>query len=132
KENPGKSAEMLPVGRKGRDFFKRREIKFLDEYIGLTGSGQVKLSDAVEIAQKVIKTFTEDTTIDKVFLVFTEFKTVLSQKPMIEQLLPIAKTSVENKPEGGAQAEYIYEQPPAEIFGNLLPNQVETQIYCAM
>ena len=44
---------MMPVGRKGRDFFKRREMRFLEEYIGLTGAGQVKLSDAVEIADKV-------------------------------------------------------------------------------
>jgi F-type H+-transporting ATPase subunit gamma len=132
KEHPGKSAEMVPVGRKGRDFFKRREMRFLDEYIGLTGSGQVKLSDAVEIAHKVIKIFTEDETIDKVFLVFTEFKTVLSQRPMIEQLLPIPRTAGSEQPQAGAQAEYIYEQPAAEIFGKLLPKQVETQIYRGM
>jgi F-type H+-transporting ATPase subunit gamma len=132
KENAGKQTEMIPVGRKGRDFFKRRQMLFVEEYVGLTNSGRVEYKDASEIAQKVIKTFTEDTTIDKVFLVFTEFKTVLSQKPVVEQLLPIAKTAVENAPEGGAQAEYIYEQPPAEIFGKLLPKQVETQIYRAM
>ena len=84
---------MIAVGRKGRDFFKRRNVKFVDEYIGLTGSGQVVHSDAVAIADKLIKTFTEDETIDKVFIVFTEFKTVLSQKPVIEQLLPIPKTA---------------------------------------
>ncbi|HVE59476.1 MAG TPA: ATP synthase F1 subunit gamma [Pyrinomonadaceae bacterium] len=132
KENAGKQTEMIPVGRKGRDFFKRRQMLFVEEYVGLTNSGRVEYKDAALIAQKVIKTFTEDTGIDKVFLVFTEFKTVLSQKPVVEQLLPIAKTAVENAPEGGAQAEYIYEQPPSEIFGKLLPKQVETQIYRAM
>ncbi len=131
KENAGKQTEMIPVGRKGRDFFKRREMLFVEEYVGLTNSGRVEYKDAALIAQKVIKTFTEDTSIDKVFLVFTEFKTVLSQKPVVEQLLPIAKTAVENATEG-AQAEYIYEQTPAEIFGKLLPKQVETQIYRAM
>jgi F-type H+-transporting ATPase subunit gamma len=130
-ENDGKSVSMIPVGRKGRDFFKRRELSFGDEYVGLTGSGRVEYKDAAEIAQKIIKTFTEDTTIDKVFLVFTEFKTVLSQKPVIEQLLPIPKIEQEDAA-GGAQAEYIYEQPPEEIFGKLLPKQVETQIYRAM
>jgi len=132
RKHPDKSAEMVPVGRKGRDFFKRREMKFLEEYIGLTGAGQVKLSDAVAIADKVIKTFTEDESIDKVFLVFTEFKTVLSQKPMIEQLLPIPRAAENEQPQTGAQAEYIYEQPAAEIFGKLLPKQVETQIYRGM
>jgi F-type H+-transporting ATPase subunit gamma len=132
-ENSGKSLQMMPVGRKGRDFFKRREMAFTEEYIGLTGSGRVEYKDAAEIAQRIIKTFTEDTTIDKVFLVFTEFKTVLSQKPVIEQLLPIPKIQPEETTnDGGAQAEYIYEQTPAEIFGRLLPKQVETQIYRAM
>jgi F-type H+-transporting ATPase subunit gamma len=131
-ENSGKTVEMIPVGRKGRDFFKRREMVFSEEYLGLTGSGRVEYKDAAEIAQKIIKTFTEDTTIDKVFLVFTEFKTVLSQKPVIEQLLPIPKIQPAEEAAGSAQAEYIYEQPPAEIFGKLLPKQVETQVYRAM
>ncbi|HTK39064.1 MAG TPA: ATP synthase F1 subunit gamma [Pyrinomonadaceae bacterium] len=132
-ENQGKTAEMIPVGRKGRDFFKRRNVVFTEEYIGLTGSGQVKHEDAVAIANNVIKTFTEDTSIDKVFLVFTEFKTVLSQKPVIEQLLPIPSRVAEEAAEtASAQAEYIYEQPAAEIFGRLLPKQVETQIYRGM
>src|SRR5213075_2629866 len=113
------------------DFFKRRGMGFTEEYIGLTGTGRVEYKDASEIAQKIIKTFIEDETIDKVFLVFTEFKTVLSQKPVIEQLLPIPKTAVEET-QGAAQAEYIYEQSPAEIFGRLLPKQVETQVYRAM
>jgi F-type H+-transporting ATPase subunit gamma len=132
-EHRGKESAMIPVGRKGRDFFKRRSVKFADEYIGLTGSGQVNHADAVAIANKVIDTFTEDTSIDKVFVVFTEFKTVLSQKPVIEQLLPIPKTTADTDGgETGPQAEYIYEQPAAEIFARLLPKQVETQIYKGM
>jgi F-type H+-transporting ATPase subunit gamma len=128
----GKQLQMIPVGRKGRDFFKRREMAFTEEYVGLTGTGNVNHADAMEIAQRIIRTFTEDETIDKVFLAFTEFKTVLSQKPVIEQLLPIPRTSVEDETNGGAEAEYIYEQPASEIFGRLLPKQVETQIYRAM
>ena len=132
KENAEKQASMVAVGRKGRDFFKRREIELVDEYLGLTGSGQVVHADAVEIANKLIKTFTEDETIDKVFVVFTEFKTVLSQKPVINQLLPIPKTESEVGETAGGESEYIYEQPAAEIFGKLLPKQVEIQIYKGM
>ena len=132
RENESKQTSMIAVGRKGRDFFKRRTIDLTDEYIGLTGSGQVYYADAVEIANKLIDTFSEDTSIDKVFVVFTEFKTVLSQKPVVEQLLPIPKTMVEEGENAGAQAEYIYEQTPAEIFGRLLPKQVITQIYKGM
>ncbi len=132
KSNSDKPTEMIPIGRKGRDFFKRREVKFAEEYIGLTGSGQVKLQDALDIASKVIKTFTDDESIDKVFIAFTEFKTVLSQKPVIEQLLPIPRNEAEEGAEPLASTEYIYEQPAAEIFGRLLPKQVETQIYKGM
>jgi F-type H+-transporting ATPase subunit gamma len=132
KEKADKTSEMIPVGRKGRDFFKRRNVKFTEEYVGLTGSGQVNHVDAVAIANKVIHTFTEDPSIDKVFVVFTEFKTVLSQRPVIEQLLPIPRTAAEESTDQGAQAEYIYEQPAAELFGKLLPKQVEIQIYKGM
>jgi F-type H+-transporting ATPase subunit gamma len=133
KESDGKDIEMVPVGRKGRDFFKRRHVKFAEEYVGLTGSGQVVHADAVRIAHKIIDTFTEDESIDKVFVVFTEFKTVLSQKPVIQQLLPVPRTAEKTEAEpSSTQAEYIYEQPPAELFGRLLPKQVETQIYRGM
>ena len=134
KENSGKQTEMIPVGRKGRDFFKRREMEFVEEYVNLTGSGRAEHSDAMEVARKIIKTFTEDASVDKVFIVFTEFKTVMTQYIRIEQLLPIPAIAAgeETKAENTAEAEYIYEQPPAEIFGKLLPKQVETQIYRAM
>ncbi len=132
KENADKTSEMIPVGRKGRDFFKRRHVKFAEEYVGLTGSGQVVHADAVAIANKVIASFTEDATIDKVFIVFTEFKTVLSQKPVIQQILPIPRTATQETADTGAQAEYIYEQPAASIFAKLLPKQIEIQIYKGM
>jgi len=131
-ENDAKSAEMIPVGRKGRDFFKRRDVVFADEHIGLTGTGQVNHEDALRIARSIVQRFTEDTSIDKVFLVYTEFKTVLSQKPVIEQVLPIPRIEPSGEGEETPQAEYIYEQPPAELFGKLLPKQVETQLYKSM
>lgn len=131
-ENSGKSIEMMAVGRKGRDFFKRREMALPSEYLGLTGAGQVKYTDAAEIAEDIIKTFTDNESIDKVFLVYTEFKTVLTQKPVIEQLLPIPSIKAEEQAEDAVEAEYIYEQPAAEIFGKLLPKHVVTQVYKAM
>ncbi|HEV7643299.1 MAG TPA: ATP synthase F1 subunit gamma [Pyrinomonadaceae bacterium] len=133
KQFPDKKVEMMPVGRKARDFFKRRGMDFVEEYIGVTGKARVEYSEAQEIADNVIRTFTEDTSIDKVFLVFNEFKTVLSQKVVIDQLLPIVSTpKAEGEAENKPQAEYIYEQPPADIFGRLLPKQIETQVYRAL
>ncbi len=130
-EHNDKETSMIPVGRKGRDFFRRREMEFATEYIGLTGKGQVELSDAKQISQEIIEAFVEDESIDKVFLLFTEFKTVMSQEVKVDQLLPIPRTAVDEAGEASS-AEYIYEQPPGEIFGKLLPKQVETQIYRSM
>ena len=129
KENASKNTEMIPVGRKGRDFFKRRNTTFLEEYVGLTGQGRIEYSEVKEIADSVIKTFVENENIDKVFLVYSEFKSVMAQKPVVQQLLPIPR--VEETEEMSQQAEYLYEQPAADIFGKLLPKQVETQIYRA-
>jgi len=131
-QNGSKTIEMMAVGRKGRDFFKRRNASINGEYLGLTGRGTANHADAVEISNEIIKRFTEDESIDKVFLVFTEFRTVLSQKPVIEQILPIPRVEPTEGVEAGPEAEYIYEQPASEIFGRLLPKQVETQVYRAM
>lgn len=132
-KNSDKDLEMVAVGRKGRDFFKRRSTTISEEYIGLTGRGTANYADAADISTEIIKRFSEDESIDKVFLIFTEFKTVLSQKPVVEQLLPIPRIEVAEEAETSPEAaEYIYEQPAAEIFGKLLPKQVETQVYRAM
>lgn len=134
KQNPGKTIEFLAIGRKGRDFFRRRET-VVGEYVGLTGKGRVEFSEALEVADDVIKRFTDDETIDKVFLIFAEFKTVLTQRIIAEQLLPISRTTgdeAEDKKAGEEIKDYIYEQPPAEIFTRLLPRLVETQIFRAL
>ena len=140
REHSGKTIEMLPVGRKGRDFFRRRGVPFVDEYVGLTGKGRIDYAEAVEIAGKVIKHFTEDETLDKVFLIYNEFKSVLQQRVVIEQLLPVSRTT-ETAGEAAAVdapqrpvdlTEYIYEQSPAEIFSRLLPRLIETQIFRAL
>src|SRR3989441_5583112 len=130
KANPDKQIEWVAVGRKGRDFYRRRG-NIVSEYIGLTGKGRVEFSEALEVAHDVIKRFTEDEGIDKVFLIFAEFKSVLTQRVVTEQLLPISKTaeSTEGETSEAAKAkDYIFEQPAAEIFSRLLPRLVETQI----
>ncbi len=134
--NSDKQIEILPVGRKGRDFFRRRGATLAGEYIGVTGKGRVDFSEALDIARDVIKRFTEDEGIDKVFIVYNEFRSVLQQRVVTEQLLPVARqTSAVEEPSGSATVnlvDYIYEQPPAEIFAQLLPRLVETQIFRAL
>ncbi|HEX8853885.1 MAG TPA: ATP synthase F1 subunit gamma [Pyrinomonadaceae bacterium] len=136
-ENSGKTVELLAVGRKGRDFFRRRPVEIVGEYIGLTGKGRVSYEEAVALADDVMRRFREDETLDKVFIIYNEFKTVLQQRVVVEQILPVARAEEEAREEEQAppaetQIEYIYEQEPAEIFGRLLPRLVETRIFRAL
>ncbi|HSS18659.1 MAG TPA: ATP synthase F1 subunit gamma [Pyrinomonadaceae bacterium] len=136
RQNADKQIEILPVGRKGRDFFKRRGASLVGEYIGVTGKGRVDFAEALEIARDVIKRFTDDEGIDKVFIIYNEFKSVLQQRVVTEQLLPVARATAAAEPVATAKSDnlvdYIYEQPPAEIFARLLPRLVETQIFRAL
>lgn len=137
RDNSGKSIEMMPVGRKGRDFFRRQTITLVNEYLGLTGKGRVEYAQAFELARDIMDRFTQDEEIDKIFIIYNEFKSVLQQRVIVEQLLPVAR---ETEIEAGADSkasdvihqEYIYEQPPEEIFSRLLPRFVETQIFRAL
>lgn len=131
KEHADKTIEFLTIGRKGRDFFRQRG-KIVGEYVGLTGSGRVGFPEALEVAHDVINRFTEDKELDKVFLIFAEFKSVLTQRIVAEQLLPISRTIETEKADSAESKDYIYEQPPAEIFSRLLPRLVETQIFRAL
>jgi F-type H+-transporting ATPase subunit gamma len=137
RENSDKSMEIMAIGRKGRDFFRNRHATIAGEYIGLTGKGRVEFSEALEVARDVIKTYTEDPGIDKVFLIYNEFKSVLSQRVVLEQLLPVSRAKEEESIEAKSQqpvtlVDYIYEQPPEEMFSYLLPRLIETQIFRAL
>jgi F-type H+-transporting ATPase subunit gamma len=135
RERADKTIEILAVGRKGRDFFRRRG-QLAGEYVGLTGKGRIDHAEALEVARDVLRRFTEDEGLDKVFIIFNEFRSVISQRVVVEQLLPVsrAETEVTEEEAGRPQTfvEYIYEQPPAEIFSRLLPRLVETQVYRAL
>jgi len=135
KANPDKSIDLLAIGRKGRDFFRRRRAEIVGEYVGLTGKGRVEFSEALDVAHDVIKRFTEEEELDKVYLIFAEFKSVLTQRIVVEQLLPVsrdAETAEAAESASEQSQDYIYEQPPAEIFSRLLPRLVETQIFRAL
>ncbi|HEX7314906.1 MAG TPA: ATP synthase F1 subunit gamma [Pyrinomonadaceae bacterium] len=133
REHEGRDIEILAVGRKGRDFFRRRDM-LAGEYVGLTGKGRIEHGEALEIAREVMRRFTEDEGIDKVFVIFNEFRSVISQRVIVEQILPVSRVEAGGGEEGEAPnlVGYKYEQPPAEIFSQLLPRLVETQIYRAL
>jgi F-type H+-transporting ATPase subunit gamma len=140
REHPGKKVEILTIGRKGRDFFRRRPINIIREYINVTAR-TVDHADAATIAQDIMQMYTaEESTIDKVYLIYNEFKSVLSQRVITRQLLPIGAEALESDPAAGTRAtgetaasvDYLYEQPPSQIFGDLLPRYVEAQLFYAL
>jgi F-type H+-transporting ATPase subunit gamma len=136
RDHADKNVELVAIGRKGRDFFRNRRATIAADYLGLTGKGRVEFSEALEVARSIIKLYTDDTGIDKVFLIYNEFKSVLSQRVVLEQLLPVSRAKEEEpeakSPQAVSLVDYIYEQPPEEIFSRLLPRLVETQIFRAL
>lgn len=151
RENGSKQVDLIAVGRKGRDFFRRRPVTILRDYINVTAR-TLNHEDAAAIARDLMDVYTaEGSTIDRIFLVYNEFKSVLSQQVTIKQLLPIGAEAFDGADEAGAalrggmatvpppatpqsetSIDYLYEQPPAQIFGHLLPRYVETQVFYAL
>ncbi len=120
-----KSAEILieAVGRKGRDFFHRREMKFTGEHVGIVE--KARFADAAGIAKTAATAFAEER-VDSVYLIYNEFKSVMTQQLTVTKMLPIAVVGSEEP------KDYIFEQPPAQLLGTLLPKYVETGVYRAM
>ena len=119
------------VGRKSRDYFRRRSLTTRKSWVGL--SGRITYTDAQEIATDIIENYTNET-IDEVVLIYNEFKSLATQKLSILKLLPI----VELEGEGAATeraalyGDFLYE-PSAEIlFDRLLPKYIEIQVYRAL
>jgi F-type H+-transporting ATPase subunit gamma len=136
------------VGRKGRDFFKKRGFEVRIEEVGIFQ--KVKYADAQRIAQAAIEEFTSGRA-NKVFLVYNEFKSVMQQRVTTEQLLPIPKIEAGSSQEDPAptrkagpsglvegsapvmgDVDYLYEPGPLEIFADLLPKHIEIQVYRAL
>ena len=190
----GKNVDIEAIGRKGRDFLRRRyaaarvqtrslaeaeestdtraeageragTIQITGEHVGVLG--KLEFAQARSLAESVIERY-EREEIDSVYLVFNEFKSVIAQRLVVEQILPIEQvgeqavrlaeemTEEEKKkakeaaisagvglrrerPQeeaasqfGTAQVDYIYEQPPDELFRSLLPKYVGIQIFRAL
>ncbi len=121
--------ELLPIGKKGRDALRKRRMSFLAEYINV--SAHVELAQAQEIAGRLIELYVSGE-VDAVYAIYNEFKSVLVQRLQAEKLLPIEPEVFQagaEGPGGATPVDYIYEQPPEEILGRLLPRYVETQVY---
>jgi F-type H+-transporting ATPase subunit gamma len=123
------------IGRKGRDFFKRRGFDVRYEAAGIFQ--RLSFADAKEIADVAIEQFVSGSA-SSVYLVYNEFKSVMSQRIVVERLLPIprleeqAASGLPTHGEGGPSVEYLYEPEPVEIFKDLLPRHVQVQVYRAL
>jgi F-type H+-transporting ATPase subunit gamma len=115
------------VGRKGRDFFRRRGFDVRYEAVGIFQ--RLSFADAVALADGAIEEFTSGRA-SSVYLVYNEFKSVMSQRIVVERLLPIPR--LEGEEAVGPTTEYLYEPSPAEIFKDLLPRHVQVQVYRAL
>ncbi len=122
-ERPDARVSLVLIGRKGRDFFRKRQAEILAEHIG--GFAKVEYRQAAAIARQAIERFRAGET-DAVYIINNEFKTVMSQTLNVARLLPV-KTFT-----GAPTVEYLYEQPPGRLLETLLPKYVETEVYRAM
>ena len=122
-ERGAASVALELVGRKGRDFFRKRGAAISGEHIGL--AAKVAYQDTAAIARKAIEMFGNGET-DAVYLLYNEFKSVVSQKLTLARVLPL------EMPEQSAPVDFILEQPAAEILNELLPKCVEMEFYRAL
>jgi F-type H+-transporting ATPase subunit gamma len=118
--------ELDLVGRKGRDFFRRRRYRVRSEHIGLFQA--LQFPAAQRIAQALIRSYVEHE-VDRIHIVYNEFKTVIAQKVVVEQLLPIRKLEFDPRE---APLDYLYEPTPGAIFDEILPKHVEIQVWRAL
>jgi len=127
KEGQGRAIALGLVGRKGRDFFRRRGFDVRYEAVGIFQ--RLSFADAAALANAAIEEFTSGHA-SSVYLVYNEFKSVMSQRIVVERLLPIPR--LEGEQASGPSVDYLYEPSPAEIFKELLPRHVQVQMYRAL
>jgi F-type H+-transporting ATPase subunit gamma len=143
RSHQGKKITTIPVGKKGRDALRRAGFTFAAEYVNVLA--RVDFRTAREIANLVADLYIKEE-IDSVYIIFSEFKSIMVPTLAVEKLLPVeaireddadkgSERNQENKKPGDASEtpiDYIYEQPEEQILAKLLPRYVETQILRAM
>ena len=123
-EHKDGTVELELMGRKGRDFFRKRHKHISGEYSTLFQK-VVRYEDALEISRKVIERFTK-AEVDAVYLIYNGFKSVVAANLTVTRILPV------EPPKEEQHIDYIYEEPPQELLAGLLPRYVENQIFRAM
>lgn len=124
----GFEVSISSVGRKARDYYKRRNIALRKSWVGI--SGNVSYPSAQEIASDVIESYVNET-MDEVVLIYNEFKSVVAQKVIVKRILPIGSMD-EAGGEALPVAIFLYEPSQQEVFSKLLPKHIEIQVFHAL
>ena len=122
RENQWPSVQLLPIGRKANDYFRKRPIPLRREAVHALRA--LTLQTAHEISQALIEDFVTEK-IDAVYAVYNEFKSIIAQHVRVERILPIER----DWDEVGTEVDYLYEPGPVEILEDLLPKHIEFQLY---
>jgi F-type H+-transporting ATPase subunit gamma len=128
-DRPAVQVALGLVGRRGRDYFVRRGLPVVLEEINLFA--QLRFEHAQAIARAAIDAFVRGE-VDSVHLVYNEFKSVLAQRVVTEQLLPIPRQQFAAGEQAGPAVEYLYEPSPDQLFEHLIPGHIEVQVYRAL
>jgi F-type H+-transporting ATPase subunit gamma len=117
--------ELLTIGRKGQDYMARRGHQLLGTFTGITDSPSY--DDIIPIARVILDSYNAGV-MDRCYLVYPKFINTLTQRPQVDQLLPLQPPGAgDTKP-----VDYIFEPDPAGILEELLPRFVEVQVYQAL
>jgi len=122
-ERPGVAVRMVLVGRKGRDFFRKRGALVEREHLNM--AAKLVYADVAAIAGKAMELYRNEE-IDAVYLIYNEFKSVAAQTLLTSKVLPI------QLPQQASPVDYIFEQSPVAMLDALLPRYVETEFYRAL
>jgi F-type H+-transporting ATPase subunit gamma len=117
---------VLTIGRRGRDFVRRRHLKITAEWVDVFRN--LEFSTAQLIGDDLIERYTSGA-IDAVYIAYNEFKNVVSQRPVVEQILPIPRAELAA---AGQVEDYIYEPEPESLFEAILPGYVRIQVWRAL
>jgi F-type H+-transporting ATPase subunit gamma len=125
KEAEGIEVSLVCVGRKGRDFFRRRKREMLAQYVDVWN--KFDFSNAVTVAREVMNAFTNGE-VQEVHLIHSSFINMAIQRPKMVQLLPIKPAEAEAE-EAGGSTEYLFEPPMEQFLEYLLPKYINVLVY---
>ena len=129
RESSAAELTLVVVGRKARDFFRRRPYTIKRDMIGFWD--RLAYSHACELADYFMQQYL-DNEVDEVFLLYNEFRSVAFQRPVRVRLLPIPRAETGAGEEAAEGVDYIYEPSAGAILGDLLPRHVRMQVYRAL